>query len=504
MKKKKWKSVLLWVLLISLTAFLFFLPQIARRSGDENASVQSTTVSRGEIETTIAGGGALKAQHTEEVCIPDGVEILHFMVSNGDLAEKGQPLAEIDISTAVSAAAKVQDSVDRLSTQLEEATETGKYTLLESTITGRVKALYAQPGDAVQDTILEHGALALISLDGLMKAEFPSEAKLKPHEEVIVVTSDGIRWPGEVESAVNGNICITVTDDGPRLDDRVRIENLSGEKLGEAVLAVHSPWRLLASGGTVWEIYIENEQNVYNWTDFMRLTGTNSTELSRLSDKLHRYEELLQKLLSMADSGYVAAPFSGYISEIEKTFARESGLGSYSGYLSAASESTEELFPLEGKTILKITPADKMTVTIPVDERDVLRFEKGMSADILADALPGRVFSGTVAAISAKGSNEGGSSKFEVTLELDRQKDMLDGMNASVIIHISKTGDVLTLPCAALYDSGSSCYVYTAYDTAKDRLSAPVIVTVGASDGDRFEVISGLSEGQTVWYTKFG
>ena len=81
---------------------------------------------------------------------------------------------------------------------------------------------------------------------------------------------------------------------------------------------------------------------------------------------------------------------------------------------------------------------------------------------------------------------------------------MLDGMNASVIIHISKTGDVLTLPCAALYDSGSSCYVYTAYDAAKDSLSAPVTVTVGASDGDRFEVISGLSEGQTVWYTKYG
>lgn len=504
MKKKKWKSVILWILLISLTAFLFFLPQIARRSTDENASVRSVAVSRSEIETTIAGGGALKAQRTEEITVPEGVEVLRFLVSNGDLTEEGEPLAEIESSTAVSAAAKVQDSIDRLGVQLEEATETGKYTLLESTITGRVKALYAQPGDTVQDTVLEHGALALISLDGLMKAEFTSEEKLKPHEEVIVITSDGSRWPGEVESAVNGIICVTVTDDGPRLDDRVIIDNLSGEKLGEAVLAVHSPWRLLASNGTVWEIYIENEQDVYTWTDFMRLTGTNSTELSRLADKLHRYEELLQTLLSMADSGYVLAPFTGYISEIEKSIARESGLGGYSGYLSAASESTEELFPLQEKTLLKITPADKMTITITADERDVLRFEKGMSADILADALPGQVFSGMVTAISAKGSNEGGSSKFEVTLELDRQKDMLDGMNASVIIHISKTGDVLTLPCAALHDSGSSCYVYTAYDAAKDSLSAPVTVTVGVSDGDRVEILSGLSEGQTVWYTEYG
>lgn len=504
MKKKKWRSVILWVLLVALTAFLFLLPRIARRGNEKNASVRSAVVTRGEIETTVAGGGALKAQKTEEVTVPECVVVLHFLVSNGDLAEKGQPLAEIDRSTAISAAAKVQSSIDRLGAQLEEAAENGKYTLLESTITGRVKALYVQKGDAVQDALLEHGALALISLDGLMKAEFASDAKLKTDEAVTVRTSDGELWQGKVESAVNGNICVTVTDDGPLLGDKVRISSLSGEQLGEAALAVHSPWRLLASGGTVSEIYIENEQKVYTWTDFMRLTGTNSTELSRLSDRLQNYEELLRELLTMADSGFVTAPFAGYVSGIDKNLAKDSGTGSYSGYLSAAQESTEEFFPTEGQPLLKITPAEKMTVTISVDERDVLRFEKGMSADILADALPGRTFSGVVTAISAKGSNAGGSSKFDVTLELDRQSDMLDGMNTSVIIHISKTGEVLTLPCAALYDSGSSSYVYTAYDAAKDSLSAPVTVTVGASDGERFEILSGLTEGQTVWYTVYG
>ena len=76
-------------------------------------------------------------------------------------------------------------------------------------------------------------------------------------------------------------------------------------------------------------------------------------------------------------------------------------------------------------------------------------------------------------------------------------------MNASVVIHTGNTGKVVTVPAAALQDSGSKCEVFTGFDEKNGILTDPVIVEVGASDGDYVEIISGLAKGQTVWYAYY-
>jgi hypothetical protein len=50
--------------------------------------------------------------------------------------------------------------------------------------TARVKAIYVKEGESVKDAIEENGALALLSLDGLMSVSFESETKLKRGNEV--------------------------------------------------------------------------------------------------------------------------------------------------------------------------------------------------------------------------------------------------------------------------------------------------------------------------------
>ena len=161
------------------------------------------------------------------------------------------------------------------------------------------------------------------------------------------------------------------------------------------------------------------------------------------------------------------------------------------------------LFPLEGTKVCTVTPTDTMTVTISVDELDILQYALGMEADISVDALPGNTYTGTVTAIGGIGTNEGGNSKFDVELTLDREADMLNGMNASVVVKKS-TRSALLIPIAALNDSGSKTTVYTAYDQKSGQLLAPVEVTCGISDGENVEILSGLEEGQPVWYSYYG
>ena len=140
-----------------------------------------------------------------------------------------------------------------------------------------------------------------------------------------------------------------------------------------------------------------------------------------------------------------------------------------------------------------------MTVTMSVDELDIPYYELGQKADVQVDALPNRSFSAVVEEISAVGRNSGGNSKYTVKLRLDRAPDMLNGMNASVVVHRGVTSG-LVLPAAAVYDRGSQCFVYTAADNKTGTLMGELPVVTGVSDGEMVEIVSGLAEGQVVFY----
>lgn len=87
-------------------------------------------------------------------------------------------------------------------------------------------------------------------------------------------------------------------------------------------------------------------------------------------------------------------------------------------------EESEELFGLDIVTIASVTEQECVTVSITVDELDVLKFSVGQAANVTVGALPGQQFTGTVTDISASGENEGGNSKFTATITLDKIPEM--------------------------------------------------------------------------------
>ena len=77
---------------------------------------------------------------------------------------------------------------------------------------------------------------------------------------------------------------------------------------------------------------------------------------------------------------------------------------------------------------------------------------------------------------------------------------MLAGMSASVVIKIDSVDNALIIPEDALQQTSTSAYVYTEYDEETGELGGTVEVQTGISNGSYVEIISGLSEGDTVYY----
>lgn len=171
--------------------------------------------------------------------------------------------------------------------------------------------------------------------------------------------------------------------------------------------------------------------------------------------------------------------------------------------LDAGTES-EELLDLTGVELMLVTPQEEVRITITVDELDVFDLAVGQSAAITLDALPGQLFSGTVTKIDTTSSNAGGNSKYTAEIVLARTDKMLGGMNASAVITIAAKENVLLVPVAALSEEGRNTFVYCAYDEGRETFGEKTQVTVGVSDGEMVEIISGLSEGDTCYYTYYG
>ena len=162
-----------------------------------------------------------------------------------------------------------------------------------------------------------------------------------------------------------------------------------------------------------------------------------------------------------------------------------------------------EMYDRTETELMRVSSIDTVSVQMLVDEMDILSVHTGQEAEITVDALPGRAFTGTVSAIDPNGKNNGGNSKYTVTISLPRAENMLDGMNAMAVLTVGTTENVLWLPAEALAEQGFKTVVYTGYDAKTGELTNPVEVVTGVSDGDKVEIVSGLEEGQTVWYTAY-
>ena len=195
----------------------------------------------------------------------------------------------------------------------------------------------------------------------------------------------------------------------------------------------------------------------------------------------------------MSGGSFGSGGGSGAVSVSGVTSAGVTGGGSSTSGSDADIE-TDEI------TVLTLSPEDTMTVSVTVDELDILSIQLGQAATVTVDALEGELVTGIVTGIDTTGTSAGGVTKYTVEVTVDKTEQMLSNMSASVEIVIKQTEDCLTIPEAALQQNGASTYVYTSYDRESGALGGETEVTTGVSDGTNVEITGGLSQGDTVYY----
>ena len=151
-------------------------------------------------------------------------------------------------------------------------------------------------------------------------------------------------------------------------------------------------------------------------------------------------------------------------------------------------------------TAFSLAKGDTMSITVNVDEMDILSVAVGQKAMITLDALDGQSLEGQITRIDKNGTSNGGVTKYPVEIEVAKEETMLVGMNASVSIIIDEKADALLIPAQAVTEEGNHSYVYTEKNEKTGELSGKTEVTTGSSDGQNIEILEGLEEGTQVYY----
>ena len=528
-RRRRWITVLV-ILAIVASGILYAVNVLRKRveasMATEGDEVLTYDASIGSISTRVSGSGTIEDVDTEKVTVPEGVEIDEVMVKSNDKLRKGDLIATLDLTSVLSTMASVQEELNELDKELASSSGDRVNTNVTAGVSGRVKKIYAKAKTDVAACMVENGALALISLDGKMAAEFENDS-LSAGDKVRVERANGSVIEGSVEKRVGDLVTVLVTDNGPEVDEEVRILNENGVELGRGTLTIHSVFRVTGFTGTVSQVTFGENMLVNAASILFNLTDTGySAHYNSVLRERKEKEKTLLELLGLYQGGALRAPFDGSIlrmdyDENDKTAtaanasaasAGQTGMTSYGMYSAMGSTATDAAATgtttaaaqedEDGIVIVTMAPDISMLVNIDVDEADILSLEIGQPAEVTIESVGENHFDGTVTDVDRTANSSAGVTTYSAEVTFAKEKGMLSGMSADVIVNIQGSENVLIVPADAIHRTSAGAFVYTSYDEETKTFGGNMPVEVGISNDDFAEIRSGIEEGTTVFYTE--
>ena len=510
-KKKRNRRIRRIVIILAVVALLLayavntLQKRVRETVAAQTDAIKSSVVTIGTVSTTVSGSGTIRDMDTEEISVPAGVKITEVLVESGDKVLSGDVLATVENADVLNALADVQKQIDAKDAEMENAASEAVDEILRAKVSGRIKKIYAQPGDGVAACMVRNGALAVISRDGYMALEIENSS-LKTGDTVSLLRADGSTLTGEVDRIYSGKAVILTDDRQPEVGEELTVKNSAGVILGHAAVYIHSPVRVTGYTGTVDYLSVKENDNVWEGASIFRLRDTKTpARYDSIVKEREELEKTLLALLTIYRDCALCAPIYGTVLTVEydednNMAAAAKSVSSQSAAYPAQSGNSVSAVSKEETKVLTLSRDKKMSVAIPVDETDILALQPGQEAVLTVEAIGRDSYHGFITELDRSADSSGGVTSYTATVTFDKAEHMLAGMTADVIINISGRENVLILPAEAVNRTSASAYVFTGYVAETGMLTDPKTVTVGVSNEEYTEIRSGLSEGETVYY----
>ena len=142
--------------------------------------------------------------------------------------------------------------------------------------------------------------------------------------------------------------------------------------------------------------------------------------------------------------------------------------------------------------IFRIVDSQRLEATLNVPEREIAKLRPGQQVRLVADALPGREFTGSVDRVAPVVDT--GTGTFRVVAAFAGDGELQPGMFTRLGINYDQRADALVVPRTALLEDGGEPAVYV----VRDGKAARSALKLGYDEAGWVEVREGLQAGDAV------
>lgn len=503
MKKKRSNKWWIWILVIVILvgAGIYYRAYASNKSA-QTTEVQTATVSRGSLSSTLSSSGTARAEQNATISWQTTGKVGDVSVALGDLVQEDQVLAALDTEQLSTEMINAKTTLISAQQALDD--------LLNSKL-AQAQALQAVEDaqnalDSLKQKAAESSSQALVNLEAaketLQTAQKTRIALDYPRDYDKLVVEKAYTDYLMAKEAYKEAMKEFNKWANKKLTDPRRAQALtrvvSTKQAMDTKFAIYN-WYLLEpteleiaqadADLALAQVNLDTAQAA--WDSAKNGTSEASIALyeAQLNDALREWERVkdgpteddvaaaqaaVDTAQAALDHAQLLAPFAGTITQLNVS----------SGDLVSS-----------GENAFRIDDMATIYIDLQISEVDLQSLKVGQKATIEFDALPDKSYEGEVTEIGIIGTSSQGVVNYPVTVKVINDGNIRPGMTASVTIVVDERADVLLVPSQAVRTTSGQKMVTVLFEG--QQITVPV--TIGLNNGSMVEITSSqLLEGDVV------
>jgi HlyD family secretion protein len=445
--KRKYLVLLaaLAVIVVGVAGFMVW-----QNSQKEAAAAGQTTftVRRGSVDVKVNATGTVRPDREVKVSPKQTGLVKQLFVKQGDYVHKGQPIAQMDDIN--------------LRTQLESAN--AAYLIAKDQYE---KALHGnRPQEVIASQIQE----------------------LRANKSVTAAQQNVTRLRLQLQSlqaqaqrdAQNADRQIMLAKEGA-VSDQDRLNATTTAKVTATQLEMAR--QELAQAETAVE-QARADASVSHQTRSMMQSGNRAEDIAVAQHTMLQAQANMNQIKVQLDDMTVRAPFDGIITQ---KYADEGAIVTPTTSAATTSATSSSIVALAGS----------LEMVAQVSEADISKIQLGQDVEIVANALPGKVYHGFVTQVAPEAIVTSNVTTFEVHAAIDEtDKALMAGMNVSAKFVAGNENNVLLVPTVAIVSRRGQPGVMVQKEPGKEP--EWTAVGIGPTVDNQTVIRSGLNDGDKV------
>lgn len=500
MKKSWW--VLLIVVVLGVAGFFTYRAVATKRASKNTSSLQTATVTRGTVATSISASGTVRSAQTATVSWQASGKVGKIFVELGQQVEYNQELAALDANTLSQSIIQAQTDLINAQTALDELKKPQPLKIAQAEVDLKNAQTALDNLLNPSETAISQAELAVITAQTALDTAQKAVDRLKyARGSKDQITSAEANYT-LAQNQVNKLLKEYEQVPGSPAIDPAKAEaysNLTAAETRRDIALANLNWlngkpdpSEVSDKKT--KLAVAQAQFDDAQTNLAKLKAPTQTDITLAQARV----EDAQATLDAAKLGATADELT--IAQTRVTLA-EAALGQarltapFTGTITDITVLPGDLVS-SGKAAFRIDNLSKLYVDLSVSEFDFPSIQLGQAANVTFDAISTKTYTGIVTKVGKVATVSQGVVNFPVTVQItDADESIIPGMTAGVAIIMAQHENVLVVPNQAIQISGGQRVVTVLYQG--QQIQVPV--TIGLA-GDSETEISGdvLKEGDVL------